>query len=107
MPRSCASRAWVNAVVVADVVAVVPPRTGMDGIQPQAGDAQSGKVIEATDQPSQIAAAVTVRVLERGHVDAVNDSFLIPPVDHDLRAFRPTAAARPAAVAAPAPNKAR
>jgi hypothetical protein len=26
----------VDAVVVADVVAVVPPRTGMDGIQPQA-----------------------------------------------------------------------
>ena len=78
-----AAHCRVDAVVVADVVAAVAPGTGMDRIQPQARDAQSGQVIEAADQPSQIAAAVTVRVLERRHVEAVDDGLLVPPACHD------------------------
>ena len=72
----------VDAVVVADVVAAVAPGSGMDRIQPHAGDAQSGQVIEATDQPPQVAAAVTVRVLERRHVEAVDHGLLVPPACH-------------------------
>ena len=46
-----AAQCRVDAVEVADVVAAVTAGTRIDRVQPQAGDAQSGKVIEATDQP--------------------------------------------------------
>jgi hypothetical protein len=73
----------------------------MDRIEPQARNTQSGQVIQATDQSSKVTAAVTVGVLKRGHIEAVDDGFLIPPVDHDLPAFRPAGATRPLTAAVP------
>ena len=55
----------VDAVVVGDVVSVVPVRGGMDRVEPQAGDAQPGQIVQPADQARQVAAAVAVGVLER------------------------------------------
>jgi hypothetical protein len=43
----------VNAVVVGDVVTVVAQRRGVDGIEPQAGDAEPAQVVEAADEPGR------------------------------------------------------
>ena len=82
-----AAQCRVDAVVVADVVATVAPGTGMDRIQPQARDSQSGQVVKATDQSPQVASTVTVRVLERRHVEAVDNGLLIPPAGHEHPTF--------------------
>ena len=96
----------MDAVVVGDVIAVVTA-TGWGGwIQPQAVDAEARQVVQPADQSAQVTAAVTIRVLKRRHVEAVDDGLLVPPVDHDFHAFRPSAATRPATAAAPAPSSA-
>ena len=55
----------VDAVVVADVVAVVPVGRRMDRVEPQAGHAEPRQVVEPADQAAQVTAAVAVGVLER------------------------------------------
>jgi NAD(P)-dependent dehydrogenase (short-subunit alcohol dehydrogenase family) len=52
-----------HAVVVTDVVAVVPQRAGVDRVQPQAADTQPGQIVQPADQALQVADPVAVGVL--------------------------------------------
>jgi hypothetical protein len=57
--------ARVHAVVVADVIAVVPVGGGVDRFQPQARHAQPVEIVEPGYEPGEIPDAVAVCVLER------------------------------------------
>ncbi len=50
----------VDAVVVGDVVAVVAIGRGIERLQPDAGDAEAGQVVEPPRQPVEVADAVAV-----------------------------------------------
>src|SRR5919112_3582751 len=78
----------IHAIEVRYVVAVIAARTRMDRIEPQAGDAKSGEIVEPADQSTQITEAIAIGILERGHVEAVDDRLLIPTLRHP-RALRP------------------
>src|ERR1700729_2961537 len=54
----------------------------MDGIQPQAVDAEPGQVVKSASEPGEITDAVAVGVLERLDVQAVDDCLLVPPLGH-------------------------
>src|ERR1700728_1019259 len=54
----------------------------MDGIQPQAVDAEPGQVVQSASEPGEITDTVAVGVLERLDVQAVNDCLLIPALGH-------------------------
>src|SRR2546428_10775369 len=58
-----------------------------DRAQPNGIDAEPLKVIEPADDTREIADAVTVRVLERPHIDLVDDA-ITPPLAG--RHFRPS-----------------
>ena len=45
----------VDAVVVGDVVAVVPAGRGVDRVQPQGADPEPAEVVEPADQPVEVA----------------------------------------------------
>ena len=68
----------VNPVEVGDVVAGVLARGRVHRVQPETGDPEPGQVVEPADQAAQVADAVAVGVLEGLHVEAVEDSFLVP-----------------------------
>ena len=72
----------MDVVVVRDVVAVVLARRGVDGVQPDAGDAQPRQVVEPDDQALEVADAVRVGVLEGLDIQAVDDGFLVPALGH-------------------------
>ena len=73
----------MDAVVVGDVVAVVLVRRGIERLQPEAGDAEPGKVVELARQPAEITDAVAVAVEILLDVEAVDDRVLVPEVvDH-------------------------
>jgi hypothetical protein len=75
----------VDVVVVAGIVAVVAGRAE-DGHQPERVDAQIGvglgvavvEVVEAGDEPAQVAFAVAVGVLEAAHEDLVEHRAVGP-----------------------------
>ena len=50
----------VDAVVVGDVVAVVAIGGRVERHQPEAGDAETGEVVDAPGQPGEVAHAVAV-----------------------------------------------
>src|SRR4029450_173990 len=77
-----AAQRRVDAVEIAYVVATVTTGTRIDRVEPQAGNAQPVKVIKAADQAPQVAPAVTVGVLGRRNIEAVDGRLLIPPADH-------------------------
>src|ERR1700722_20668272 len=54
----------------------------MDGIQPQAVDAEPGQVVQSAGEPGEITDTVAVGVLERLDVQAVDDCLLIPALGH-------------------------
>ena len=71
---------FVDAVVIRDVVSVVSVRGAVKRLEPDAGDAEPGEVVEAAHQPFEIADAVAVCVLIFLDVEAVDDGVLIPEV---------------------------
>ena len=79
----------VDAVEVGDVVAVVAARRGVDRVQPQAGHAEPGQVVQPADEAPDVADAVAVGVGERVDVEAVDDGLLVPPLAHHVGCFRP------------------
>ncbi len=94
-----AAEPGVDAVEVGHVVAVVLVRPGMDGVEPDAGDAQPGQVVEPAGEAGEVADPVTVGVLERLDVEAVDDGLLVPALMHDggtYPAGRRTTASPPA-----------
>src|SRR5215216_2144463 len=70
----------MDAVVVADVVAVVQVRRRVDRHRPDAVHAELADVVEAIDESDEIARAVAVAVTERLDVKAVDDGVLPPHV---------------------------
>jgi hypothetical protein len=64
--------------VVADVVAVVGVRRGVDRRQPDRRGAKAGNVLQPGRDPPQVSNAVAIGVLERAHIDLVHDGVLEP-----------------------------
>ena len=61
----------VDAVVVADVVAVVTARRDEERVKPDARHAESSQVGEPSRQPREIADPVAIAVLERLDVERI------------------------------------
>jgi hypothetical protein len=68
----------VDALVVADVVAVVGLRRGVDRREPQDVDPEVGQMVQALQDPAEVADAVAVGVLERARIDLVDDGSRPP-----------------------------
>jgi hypothetical protein len=62
-----------DALVVADVVAVVVLRRGVDRREPYGVDPERGEMVEVGDDAGQVPYAVTVGVGEAARVDLVDD----------------------------------
>ncbi len=83
--------AGVDVGVIGDVVAVVPQGRGVEGQQPDGGDAQVLEVVEPLGQAAEVADAVAVAVLEGADVDLVDDGVLVPEgivVPHAINLLR-------------------
>ena len=68
----------MNVVVVGDIVAIVAPGRREKRQQPDGCDAQVLQVIELPGKAAKIAHAVLVAVVERAHVDFIDDGVLVP-----------------------------
>ena len=68
----------MDAAVVGDVIAVVTARRGVEGQQPDGGDAQLGDVVELLQQALEVADAVIVGIEEGLDVQLVDDSVFVP-----------------------------
>ncbi|CAH0246369.1 hypothetical protein SRABI128_02803 [Microbacterium sp. Bi128] len=75
-----ASEPGIHAVHVGDVVAVVAVRGRVEGHEPDARDAESGKIVHPLDQSAEISGAVAIAVDERLRIQAVNHRVLPPEV---------------------------
>src|SRR5207248_7833837 len=71
---------WIDVLVVADVVAEINLRRGIERRDPERGHAEVGEIVEARGDPVQIAYAVAVRVLKTANVDFVEDRVGPPAV---------------------------
>jgi hypothetical protein len=78
------AQARVDAVEVADVVAVVLVGGGVERHQPDAGHPEPGQVVDLAHEPGEVADAVTVPVGEQLDVQAVDDGVLPPQVEGGL-----------------------
>ena len=75
--------ARIDAVIVGDVVAVVPAGRGLERHQPDRGDAEPLQIIEPAQQALEIADAVAVGVHVGADGQAIEDAVLVPEVvDH-------------------------
>ena len=70
--------AGMNGVIIRDVIAIIAKRRGIKGQQPDGVDAQLLQIIEALRQARKVADAVAVAVIERAHVQLVNDGVFVP-----------------------------
>src|SRR4051812_12727741 len=68
----------MDILVVADVVAEVGHRRGIDRRDPKRVDAQIDEMAEPRLNTLQIADPITVRILERARIDLIDDSSLPP-----------------------------
>ena len=72
------ARLGVDRVVVADVVAAVPERRGVEGQQPEAVDAEPLEVVQLGDEAGDVAHPVVVAVEEAADEHLVEDGPLEP-----------------------------
>ncbi len=70
--------AGVDALVIGNVVAVVFPRRGVEGQQPDGVDPQVLQVIELAGQAAEITDAVLVGVAKGADVELVDDGVFVP-----------------------------
>ena len=82
----------VHLAVGRDVVPVVAKRRGVEGQEPDRGDAEVLQVVEPLGEAAEVADAVAVRVGERPHVQLVDDRVLVPV--GDVRGFGCTGGGR-------------
>jgi hypothetical protein len=68
----------IDLVVVGDIVAVVAQRRGVEGQQPDRGDAELLQIIKAGCEALEVADAVAVTIGEGAHVDLVDDRVFVP-----------------------------
>src|SRR6266508_237374 len=71
-------------VIIGNVVSVISIWTRLKGNEPDAGDPEDCKVLDATGEALEIADAVAVRVHERFDVEAVDDGVLVPEIVDQL-----------------------
>ena len=81
----------VDIVEVADVVAVVAVRRGVERHQPETGDAEPGEVIDPAGEPGEVADAVAIAVEECFDIEAIDDRVFPPEIAGrlDLHPFPP------------------
>jgi hypothetical protein len=70
--------ARVDGGVVGDVVAIVLERRGVEGQQPERGDAEVLQVVQLLSQAAEVADAIFVAVVERPHVQLIDDRVFVP-----------------------------
>ena len=75
----------IDVVEVGDVVAVVAARRGMDRVAATGSRRRAGPGSPAGGSAREVTDAVAVGVLERLHVQAVDDAFCVPALAHGLR----------------------
>jgi len=68
----------VDVLVVADVVAVVVVRRPVHRREPDHVDAELVQIVQARDDPRDVADAVAVRILEAAGIDLVDDGGAPP-----------------------------
>jgi hypothetical protein len=68
----------IDRFVLADVVAVVSERRGIERQDPDARDAQRLDIVELLDQTAEVTEAVGISVPKALDVDLVDDSVLVP-----------------------------
>src|SRR6185437_4691373 len=77
--------ARIDVVVVGNIVAVVATGRGLEGHEPDGGDAEALEVVEAAHEAAKVADAVAGGVHEGADVKAIEDGVLVPEVvDHAL-----------------------
>ena len=69
---------WVNAGIVADVVAEIRHRRRINGAEPDRGDAQGLQIRQPEPDAVQIADAVAVAVLKAARINLIHDSGFPP-----------------------------
>jgi hypothetical protein len=70
----------IDAVIVRYVVAVVFPRRWLKRHEPDRRDTKSVKIVEATQQPFEIADAIAARVHIGTDGQAVKNTVLVPEI---------------------------
>ena len=70
----------VDAVIVRYVVAVVAIRRGIERLEPHAGNAQAGEIVEPTHEAGEVADAVAVGIEVLLNVEAIDDRVLVPEI---------------------------
>ena len=68
----------VDATVIGDVVPLVLQGRGVEGQQPDRGDAEVLQVVEPLGEPGEVTDAVAVAVREGTHVCLVDDRVAVP-----------------------------
>ena len=76
---------WVHAVIIGNVVAVVAIRRRIKRLEPHAGDAQAGEIVQPPCQTGEIADTVAVGVDVLFDVEAIDDRVLVPEVINGWR----------------------
>src|SRR5258705_10819814 len=70
----------IDAVIVGDVVAVIPAWRGLKWHQPDRGNAKSVQIIEPAKQPPEIAEAVGVGIHISSDGETIENTILVPKV---------------------------
>ena len=82
--------ARIDAVIVGDVVAVVPAGRGLERHQPDRGDAEPVQIIQPPQQALEIADAVAIGVHIGADGEAIDHAVLVPEVvDHEAALIGP------------------
>jgi len=69
---------WRHVAIFGDVIAVVAPRRGEEGQQPDTGHAEIGDIVQLLDQALEVADPVIVRIVEGLDMDLVDHRILVP-----------------------------
>jgi hypothetical protein len=72
----------VAAIVVANVVPVLPARRRKERLKPQATNIQPREIIQLPRQAEEVADPVSVPIRERLHIECVHDGVLVPKAFH-------------------------
>src|SRR5687768_13486734 len=80
--------AWVDAVIVRDIIAVVFVRGWLKGSEPERINAECMQIIQAQLQAFEVTVTIAVGIHKSFQIKAVNDGVLVPEVfDHIMSAF--------------------
>lgn len=73
----------IDAVIVGDIVAVVAAGRGLEGHQPDGGDAEAVQIVEPAQQALEIADPIAVGIHIGADGEAIDHAILVPEIiDH-------------------------